>query len=387
MKKICAEVLPVEIYLDNAATSHPKPQPVIEAVHQALTVFNGNPGRSGHQRALRGARLLMEARESLARLINAPENGCVVFCFNCTDALNTAIKGSLHIGDHVISTMLEHNSVLRVLKGLEKDGLIEVTLLEPDESGTISAESFDAACRKNTALAVSTHISNVTGAIQPVAAIGAAMGRRGVRFLIDGAQAVGHMPVDVQALQCSLYAFPGHKGLLGPQGTGGLYIAPHTPLRTFREGGTGSSSENMFQPADLPEAFESGTVNLPGIAGLKAGVELVKAHMAENFRKERELTSALYSGLRDIDGVTVYSPAEAAGRGDVVSFNIDGASSSSVADYLDRNGIAVRGGLHCAPGAHQLLGTLRSGAVRVSPSWQNSFDDIEALLRAVRSYG
>ncbi|MBQ8952697.1 MAG: aminotransferase class V-fold PLP-dependent enzyme [Clostridia bacterium] len=377
----------MEIYLDNAATSHPKPLSVIEAVNQALTEYNGNPGRSGHQRALRGARLLMQAREDLAHLLNVPENGCVAFCFNGTDALNAAIKGSLHVGDHVVSTMLEHNSVLRVLKGLEKDGLIEVTLLEPDESGTVSAEQFEAARRKNTALAISTHVSNVTGAIQPVAAIGSAMRQCGVRFLIDGAQAVGHMPVDVQALQCSLYAFPGHKGLLGPQGTGGLYIAPETPLRTFREGGTGSSSEAMLQPADMPEGYESGTVNLPGIAGLKAGVEIVRARLAENFMRERQLTSALYNGLTRIRGVTVYSPAEEAARGSVVSFNINGTSSSSVADYLDRKGIAVRGGLHCAPGVHQLLGTLRSGAVRASPSWQNSFDDIESLLRALRSYG
>ena len=376
----------MEIYLDNAATSHPKPQSVIDAVHRALTDDNGNPGRSGHQRALRGGRILLEARESLKRLLNAPNDGHVVFCFNCTDALNTAIKGSLRVGDHVVATMMEHNSVLRVLRELERNGLVSLTLLTPDESGTIPPQAFEAALTPRTTLAISTHASNVTGAIQPVAAIGEAMKRHGVRYLIDGAQVVGHVPVDVQALRCSLYAFPGHKGLLGPQGTGGLYIAPNTPLRSFREGGTGSSSENMFQPTELPESMEAGTVNLPGITGLRAGVETVSANQAAILEKERGLTQAVYDSLRDMDNATLYTPPDPAARVSVVSFNIDGATSSDVADYLDRQGIAVRGGLHCAPGMHQALGTLRSGAVRVSPSWQNSFEDIEALLRAVRYY-
>lgn len=376
----------MEVYLDNAATSHPKPQAVVEAVHQALTEYNANPGRSGHRRALAGGRLLLGAREDLARFLNAPQDGHVVFCFNGTDALNTAIKGSLRVGDHVVATMMEHNSVLRVLKGLEKERLIEITLLEPDESGTVGPRAFEAALRPRTALVISTHASNVTGAIQPVAAIGEAAQRHGVRFLIDGAQAAGHIPVDVQALRCSLYAFPGHKGLMGPQGTGGLYIAPSVSLRSFREGGTGSSSESMLQPADLPESLESGTVNLPGIAGLRAGVGVVQAGAAAHLERERALTEALVRGLRAMNGVTLYGPSEASARVAVVSFNIDGESSSSVADYLDRQGVAVRGGLHCAPGMHQALGTLRRGAVRVSPGWQNTPDDIERLLRAVRLY-
>ena len=377
----------MEIYLDNAATSHPKPPAVVEAVTRALTTLNANPGRSGHQRALRAGRVLLAARESLARLLNAESGDQIVFCFNGTDALNTAIKGSLRVGDHVVSTMMEHNSVLRVLKELERSGLINVTLLEPDESGTVPAAMFEAALRPNTSLVISTHASNVTGAIQPVAAIGEAMQRHGVRYLIDGAQAVGHIPVDVKALRCNLYAFPGHKGLLGPQGTGGLYIAPGTPLRPFREGGTGSNSESMLQPADLPEGFESGTVNLPGIAGLEAGVALILPQLESHMRRERALTEALYEGLSGMSNVTLYTPSEAAARVGVVSFNVAGLSSSAVADELDRRGIAVRAGLHCAPGMHQALGTLRGGAVRVSPSWQNSFEDIEALLRAVRDYG
>ena len=224
----------MDVYLDNAATSHPKPQPVIDAVLAALTVMNGNPGRSGHMRALGGARMLLKCRETLAALINAPSGGHVVFCFNATDALNMAIKGSLRVGDHVVSTLMEHNSVLRVLKGLEARGLIEVTLLSPDESGTVSDKQFEKALRRNTALCISTHASNVTGAIQPVAAIGDCLSRHGVRYLIDGSQAIGHVPVDVSALKCALYAFPGHKGLLGPQGTGGLYTAGNLPRGRHR---------------------------------------------------------------------------------------------------------------------------------------------------------
>ena len=375
----------MEVYLDNAATSHPKPRPVLDAVQRAMTDLNGNPGRSGHRRALAGARAVLKARETLASLLHAGQPDHIIFCFNCTDALNMAIKGSLRVGDHVVTTMMEHNSVLRVLKGLERDGLISVTLLWPDGSGTVQAEQFEKALTPRTRLCISTHASNVTGAIQPVAAIGEAMKKHGVRYLIDGAQAVGHIEVDVGLLKCDLYAFPGHKGLLGPQGTGGLYIAPGVTVRTFREGGTGSSSESMIQPADLPECYESGTVNLPGIAGLCAGAGLISAQTIQALEKERALTDALIGGLKAMKNVTVYSPMEPSARVSVVSFNVEGVSSSAAADFLDRQGIAVRGGLHCAPGMHEVLGTLRQGAVRVSPSWQNSPEDIDRLLRAVHS--
>ena len=374
----------VDVYLDNAATSHPKPQPVIDAVLAALTVMNGNPGRSGHVRALSGARMLLKCRETLAALMNAPPGSHVVFCFNATDALNMAIKGSLRVGDHVVSTLMEHNSVLRVLKGLEARGLIDVTLLSPDESGTVSDEQFEKALRPNTALCISTHASNVTGAIQPVAAIGDCLSRHGVRYLIDGSQAIGHIPIDVTALKCALYAFPGHKGLLGPQGTGGLYIAPDTPLETFREGGTGSSSESMLQPADPPECYESGTVNLPGVAGLQAGAALVLEQGRAHWTRERELTRMLYEGLGAMETVTLYSPSEEAARVGVVSFNLGDYPSTVVADALDQRGVAVRGGLHCAPGMHGWLRTLRRGTVRVSPSWQNTPEDIDYLLAALR---
>lgn len=378
----------MEIYLDQAATSHPKPPEVLEAVHAALTAFNGNPGRSGHRRALEGARMLLTARSSISSLIHARQPEDIAFCFNCTDALNTAIKGSLHIGDHVITSSLEHNSVLRVLEMLRANGLIDVTIIDPEADGMIAPQKFTAAIKPNTTLCILTHASNVTGAIQPAAAVGRIMYSHGIRYLIDGAQAIGHIPVDVQALCCNLYAFPGHKGLLAPQGTGGLYIDSQIALRPFREGGTGSSSDSMLQPADRPECFESGTLNLPGISGLNAGVTLIAQNLLKHRRKEQELTAALWEGLHAMPHITLYTPQEAASRVSVVSFNIGHQiSSSEAADRLSEIGIAVRGGLHCAPAAHQHLGTLRRGTVRASLNWQNSMEEIEQLLRAVRSIG
>ncbi len=377
----------MDIYLDQAATSHPKPPEVLRAVQEAMTVFNGNPGRSGHRRALSGARVLLNARSATASLINASQAESVVFCFNCTDALNAAIKGSLCIGDHVITSALEHNSVLRVLEELRLKGLIEVTIIDPEENGMISPGKFLSAVRSNTALCILTHASNVTGAIQPVAAVGQIMHEQGIRYLIDGAQAIGHVPVNVRALCCDMYAFPGHKGLLAPQGTGGLYIHPNIALRSFREGGTGSSSDSMIQPSERPECFESGTLNLPGIAGLLAGINLVSDHLTDHRSREQELTAALWEGLNAMPDITLYTPREAAGRVGVVSFNVGkDLTSAEAADRLDALNISVRGGLHCAPAAHRWMGTLQRGAVRASLSWQNTFDDIEALLRAIHTF-
>ena len=375
----------MEIYLDNAATSHPKPASVLAAVHEALTMLNGNPGRSGHSRALAGSRLMLETRESLAALINAPQPECIAFCFNCTDALNTAIKGTLNVGDHVICSSLEHNSVLRVLEELRSRNLITYTVLPPEADGMINPERFSAALTAKTRLCILTHASNVTGVIQPVAAVGRIMHMHGVRYLIDGAQAIGHIPVDVQALRCDLYAFPGHKGLLAPQGTGGLYIAPRTPLRPFREGGTGSSSDSIKQPTERPECFESGTVNLPGIAGLLAGVRIVQENQSNHRTRERELTELLLDGRLALPDADVYTPRCASGCVGVVSFNIASLSSSETADILSQHGIAVRGGLHCAPEAHRHLGTLARGTVRASISWQNTPEDIHAFLTVLRS--
>lgn len=373
----------MNIYLDNAATSSPKPQAVIDEVNRALTLYNANPGRSGHSAALQAARCVFNARKALSTLLNASEKDCVALCFNCTDALNLAIKGVLKKGDHVISTMLEHNSVLRPLSELSSRGQIALTLLSPAPDGMIDPRSVSRAIRKNTRLIVVTHASNVTGAVQPAAAIGEIARRKGICYLVDGAQALGMLPVDVKKLKCDLYAFPGHKSLLGPQGTGGLYIGSGLVLNPLREGGTGTDSDSMLQPADPPERYESGTVNLPGIAGQMRGTEYVQANQTSIMMHERELCTALYQGIAAMEDTTVYTPSEEAARAGIVSFNLGDFTSSEVADALSRRNIAVRGGLHCAPGAHRVLGTLQRGAVRASIGWANTFDEIDAFLRAL----
>ena len=374
------------IYFDNAATSHPKPTAVVEAVTRALTETNANPGRSGHPAAIEAARTVLDCRERLAALLGAADPMSVVHCFNCTDALNLAIKGSLRVGDHVVATQLEHNSVLRPLNALARRNRITLTLVSPRPDGFVDPEDIRDALTPQTALVVCTHASNVTGAIQPVAAIGQMARAAGVRYLIDGAQALGGLPVDINALSCDLYAFPGHKSLLGPQGTGGLYIAPGLRLNPLREGGTGTDSHRLVQPDTLPERYESGTVNLPGIAGLAAGCGYVASRLSQIMMHERELTQALWEGLAAMDGVTLYSPAQEAGRAGIVSFNVGDLPSAQVADALARQGIAVRGGLHCVPGAHRFLGTLERGAVRASLGHANSFDEVEQFLRTVRAW-
>ncbi len=375
----------MQIYFDNAATSHPKPYCVVQAVKRALTEANANPGRSGHRAAIEAGRIVLDCRERLATLLGAGDAMRVVHCFNCTDALNLAIKGSLHVGDHVVATCLEHNSVLRVLYALAQRGRITLTLVSPGPDGFVDPEDVRSALTPATALIVCTHASNVTGAIQPVAAIGQVAKAAGVRYLIDGAQALGGMPVDVKALGCDLYAFPGHKSLLGPQGTGGLYIDPGIRLNPLREGGTGTDSHSLLQPETLPERYESGTVNLPGIAGLAAGCEYVASRLSQIMMQERELTQALYEGLNAMDGVTLYSPAQEAGRAGIVCFNVGDLPSAQAADALARRDIAVRGGLHCAPEAHRFLGTLRRGAVRASIGHANTFEEVERFLQAVRA--
>ena len=371
------------VYLDNAATSSPKPAAVVDAVTDALTRHNANPGRSGHALALAAARIVLEGRERLAAMIGANDPLSLIFAFNCTDALNLAIKGVLRRGDHVIASMAEHNSVLRVLTELSDRKQIDTTLVDTNPEGVLEPASVESAISPRTRLVILTQASNVTGAIQPVAEVGKICARHGIIFLVDGAQTLGVMPVDVEAMGCQLYAFPGHKGLLGPQGTGGLFIRPGLTLHTLREGGTGASSDSMRQNPDGPERYESGTLNLPGIAGMSAGAAYVAARLGEIERHERELTDHLLRGVLSTPGAVVYGPRRAQDRSGLVSFNLGNLPSGVVADALDRAGFAVRGGLHCAPGAHTLLGTLQRGAVRASVGHANTHEEIEGFLAAI----
>ena len=361
------------IYLDNAATSFPKPPQALLAIRNAMERYGANPGRAGHSLAIRAARDVYQAREELAFLFRWKEPLDFVFGFNCTDMLNLAIKGSLSEGDHVATTAWEHNSVLRPLKKLEAQGRITLKV----------AETIEDALTEKTTAAVITHASNVTGTVHPLHRLLPMLKARGILTIVDAAQTAGVLDIDLQSLPVDLLAMPGHKGLLGPQGTGALFIRPGIMPDTLREGGTGSSSDSMTQPEELPERYESGTLNAPGLAGLREGIRFARSHAGEIHAHELFLTRRLIEGLLNIPAVEVYGPHTAAARIGTVSFNLADVHSGAVADRLNDAGICVRAGLHCAPGAHRALGTVEQGAVRASAGLYNTTGDVDALLYVV----
>lgn len=375
----------VYIYLDNAATSHPKPEAVYRAVDEALRA-GGNPGRGGHRLALAAGRRLLQAREALAQLLGASDPARIIFTTSATDALNLAVKGLLRPGDHCITTAAEHNALRRPLAALARQG-VKVTWLPVSPEGLVDPAAVQAAVRPGvTRLIALAHGSNVTGALQPLADLAEVAHRAGAFFLVDAAQTAGCRPIHVGRLGIHLLAAPGHKGLLGPQGTGLLYVDPAVPLRPVREGGTGFLAQEEEQPAIFPEGFESGTANTPGIAGLGAGAAFLLEQGVEAVaRREEELTAALVEGLRAIPGVTVYGPADPARRCGVVCFNVAALDPAEVEERLDTEfGILGRSGLHCNPGAHAALGTLsRGGAMRLSPGYFTTANEIDAAVRAV----
>ncbi|MDR0434339.1 MAG: aminotransferase class V-fold PLP-dependent enzyme [Gracilibacteraceae bacterium] len=371
------------IYLDNAATSWPKPETVYTAADMALRTQSGNPGRSGHKLSLAAGRVVEDARLWTARLfgVTAPER--IVFTANATEALNLALHGFLSSGAHVIADSLAHNSVARPLAALTG---VAVSLAPADPKRGVDPGCVAALWRPNTALVVMTHISNVTGVENPVHEIGALCRARETVFLLDAAQSAGVAPIDVEAMNIDLMAFPGHKGLLGPQGTGGLYVGPAAPLRPLKQGGTGGFSESLSQPAQLPDRYESGTANTAGLAGLTAGIRYVMETGIERIRaREAEMANRFLSGMADIPGVTLYGPPPGPTRAGVVSFTLAGYAAQDVAFILDNSfDIAVRAGLHCAPGAHASLGTLRTGGtVRVSAGCFTTAAEIDRCLEAV----
>ncbi|MBQ7785630.1 MAG: aminotransferase class V-fold PLP-dependent enzyme [Clostridia bacterium] len=367
------------VYLDHAATSWPKPAAVIRAMTQALETCGANPGRSGHTLALEAGRIVESCREQIAAMLGETDASRVVFALNATDALNMAIHGVIRTGDHVISTLLEHNSVLRPLSGLSRAGVISLSLIPPDEQGRICAKDIEDAITPRTRLVVMTHMSNVLGVLQDAAAVGALCRRRGILLLLDCAQTAGHLPLKPLQWGCDLLAMPGHKGLLGPHGTGILWVRKGVRILPLRQGGTGSASESMFQPQMMPDSLESGTLNLPGIAGLKEGLQCALENQAQTQRHIVSLCNELRERLLNLPRVRVYTPQDAA----LVSFNVEGVGSQETASLLSSSGIAVRGGLHCAPGVHRFLGTLSCGAVRVSPGMSNTFQDILLLVQAI----
>lgn len=373
------------LYFDNAATTFPKPEVVYEAVNECMRNYCANPGRGGHKLALQSGRVILEARELLAELFNAKAIENIILTHNATDSLNLALKGFLKKGDHVITTSMEHNSVLRPLKALEKLG-VETTIVEANKSGEIDIIEVEKNIRKETKLIAATHASNVIGTLQPIAELGAICTEYGLELLVDASQTAGCFDIDVTKMNISMLAFTGHKGLMGPQGTGGLYVREGLALQPMREGGTGSMSDSLYQPEILPDRFESGTHNTPGIAGLCAGIKFIKAEGIENIRRhESELVKYFIKGLESIKYVRLYGIRDPERQAPVVSINIGEAGSSDISYILDQTfDIATRSGLHCAPLAHKTIGTLEQGTVRFSFGYFNTKDQVKTAVEAIK---
>ena len=375
------------IYLDNAATSWPKPETVYQAMDSFMRNTGANPGRSAHQLSIEAGRTLYETREALATLFGTGDPTRIVFTSNATEALNVVIRGLLHAGDHVITSSMEHNSVMRPLRDMERKG-VEVSVVKCSPEGFLDPHDIEQAIGGNTRLIVLNHASNVVGTLLPVDEVGRIARRRGVLLMVDAAQTAGCYPLDVEGMYIDLLAFSGHKGLYGPQGTGGLYIRKgiESGIEPLKHGGTGSHSEYEYQPDFLPDKYESGTPNTVGLAGLCAGVRFVLSQgLATIRRREQNLAQSLVDGLKSIPGVTVYGNGDAGKQVAVVSFTISGLMPSEMATQLEEEyQIMCRPGLHCAPAAHKTLGTYPQGTIRLSPGHFSSDEDIEKTLEAVR---
>lgn len=374
------------IYLDNAATSYPKPEEVYLAVDKALRM-GASPGRGGYQKALSAERLVFETRELLAELFNVPDSERIIFTANATTAINQALFGLLQSGDRVVTTSIEHNAVTRPLRALQDRGIEVVKVAVDPISGIVSAEALKEACFvAKTRLLLVNHCSNVFGGLQPIEGLGSWCHQNDILFMVDGSQSAGSFPLDFQQLEVDLFAAPGHKSLLGPQGTGFLYVDKRLALIPLIYGGTGANSHSDLPPEELPERLECGTFNLPGLAGLKAALEFITKVGVEQVRQhELQLLDYLLRDLRQVEGVTVYGPEELAMRGAAVSFNIEQRDPSEVGFILDQDeNICVRVGLQCAPDAHRSIGTYPQGTVRVSPGYFTTEADVDRFIQAIR---
>ena len=371
------------IYLDNAATSFPKPVGMIRAMEDCLLNYCGNPGRSGHYLSMKTGEEVYKVRHTLAEIIGAENPERIVFTKNTTEALNLGLKGVLKSGDHVLTSSMEHNSVLRPLKALEKKGVTH-SIIRAEVDGTLNPLDFEKALRPNTKLLVVTAASNTTGARSPLEELSRIARKRGILFMVDGAQAVGNYPLNVKDFAIDLLAAPGHKGLLGPQGTGFLYASPSLKLDSLLEGGTGTDSKNRLQPLDFPDGYESGTINSPSIIGLGASAFFVKKIGAEVIGKyEEALIEGLEEDLRNMDFIRIYGPRPEKKTG-ITLFNMDGIGAEEVTEILSReHNIAVRGGYHCAGLAHKTIGTRSSGAVRVSVGPFNTKKEMKKMADAL----
>ena len=373
------------IYLDNAATSFPKPENVYTEMDRCMRTYCSNPGRGSHAMSIQSAMAVTVTRERIARLLNIKDYLNICFTKNATEALNLAILGCLSKGDHVITTCMEHNSVLRPLKTMEKKGVIKLTIVTGDELGRIDPVQIRKYIEKKTRLIVCTLSSNVNGIIMPVKEIGEIARDRGILFLIDGAQGLGCIKIDLSKQYASMVAFPGHKGLMGPQGTGGLYVDPDVTLKPLMSGGTGSKSGILYQPDFMPDIYESGTINTPGIVGLGAGIEFIEKTGEDAIKTKKDLLiKRLYDGLYQNRNIRLYNSKNTAENSGIVAFNVKDVDSSEICEELDRiYGIACRAGLHCAPLAHNHFRTQKTGIVRMSVGFFNSINEIDRAVIAV----
>ncbi|WP_282192482.1 aminotransferase class V-fold PLP-dependent enzyme, partial [Romboutsia ilealis] len=373
------------IYLDNAATTFPKPEAVYDAVMDCMKNYCANPGRSGHKLAMKSAREIYDARENIAKLFNIDNPMNIVFTNNATDSLNLAIKGIVNSGDHIITTSMEHNSVIRPIKALEKLG-IENTIVQCDKDGFLDVKDLKKAIKPNTKLIVTTHASNVCGTLIDIKTVSEIAKLHNILYLVDASQTAGVYNIDLKEVYADMLAAPGHKGLLGPQGTGILYIREGLNINILKEGGTGSKSEDLFQPDLFPDKYESGTHNTPGIAGLNEGVKFILKEGINKIKEhEEELCRYMLERLNEVPNIKIYGTKDANKRASVIAVNIGNMDSGEITFLLDNEyDIATRSGIHCAPLAHKTLGTFEQGAVRFSMGYFNTKEEIDKAIEALK---
>ncbi len=375
------------VYLDNAATSRHKPNSVIEAVNNYLKNIGCSPGRGGYECSLKAGRIVLETRLAVAEFFNVPNPEQVIFTHNITHSLNYAIKGLLKKGDHVVTTSMEHNSVVRPLRSLEKRGIIGVDFISCDDTGMLNPEDVSRAIRDDTRMIVITHASNVAGTLMPVREVAQIAQKHNLFFVLDTAQTAGVYDIDFQELNLDVLAFTGHKSLMGPPGTGGFAISKRAAreMVPLIEGGTGSISDREYQPDFLPDRFESGTMNTPGLAGLKAGIDFIKEVGLNEIRgHELALAKKLIEGLEQIKGVRIYGPRNINLQTPTISITVEGFDTGELSFVLDNEyGIMTRSGLHCAPLAHRTIGSFPEGTLRFSIGYFNTEEEIDYTLECM----
>ena len=376
--------MPSEVYLDNAATSFPKPESVYQAADNFLKHLGASPARGSYIKAQESQRILIQLRSKLSKLLGIREPSNLILTNNATDSLNLALKGYLKEGDHVVTTNLEHNAVIRPLWALRKTRNLDVTVVNSNLEGEINPDDILKAVTPKTKLIACVHASNVLGTIQPIREIAQKTRELGIPLLVDGSQTTGALPVNIEELGIDMFAFTGHKSLLGLTGTGGLFVRENLDLQPLREGGNGTHSNSLEQPTVRPERYESGTPNMVGLAGLLAGVEYLLEHDVSQIRQhELELNTLLMARLSDIAGVRIYGP-KADNKVGITSISLDNLDTAELGQMLGKKfGVMVRTGIHCSPLIHQTIGTKDQGTIRFSLGWANTREDIDTAVQAV----